>query len=323
MTTNVKKLILAPMEGVVDALMRELLTSVNSYDLCITEFIRVVDSLVPKHIFHKICPELTSGAKTQSETPLRIQLLGQEPHWLAENAVRAIELGSHGVDVNFGCPAKSVNKNKGGAVLLDDPELIYQIIHHIKKSLGREEIVSAKIRLGFNDKARFFDVVNAVKSAGANMLTIHARTKKDGYKPPAYWHHIGELPHYSDMDIIANGEIWSKSDAIHCMKATNTNLLMLGRGALAMPNLANVIKNNETVMAFKTVKILLIRYSLLDHNNHSFYFSSRLKQWLKYLKLQYPEAEQLFNSIKALSDKEAIIEHIQKFKHDEMNKFQV
>lgn len=311
MTTRAKKLILAPMEGVVDALMRELLTSVNQYDLCITEFIRVVDSLVPKQTFNKICPELSSGAKTLSQTPLRIQLLGQEPFWLAENAVRAIELGSHGVDVNFGCPAKAVNKSKGGAVLLDDPELIYQIIHHIKQSVGHENLVSAKIRLGFNDKEKFLDVVNAVKSAGANMLTIHARTKKDGYKPPAYWHYIGELPRYSDMDIIANGEIWSKCDAIQCMQQTNTNLLMLGRGALAMPNLANVIKNDEKIMPFATVKKLLIRYSLLEHNKHSFYFSSRLKQWLKYLKLQYPEAEQLFNTIKTLSDKTTIIKHIE------------
>ena len=311
MTIKAKKLILAPMEGVIDALMRELLTSINNYDLCITEFIRVVDALVPKHTFNKICPELSAGAKTLSQTPLRIQLLGQEPFWLAENAVRVIELGSHGVDVNFGCPAKAVNKSKGGAVLLDDPELIYQIIHHIKQAVGSEELVSAKIRLGFNDKEKFFDVVDAVKSAGANMLTIHARTKKDGYKPPAYWHYIGELPRYTDMDIIANGEIWSKSSAIQCMQQTNTNLLMLGRGALAMPNLANVIKNDEKIMPFTTVKTLLIRYSLLDHNNHSFYFSSRLKQWLKYLKLQYPEAEQLFNTIKTLSDKETIIKHIQ------------
>lgn len=311
MTKKVKKLILAPMEGVVDDLMRELLTSINNYDLCITEFIRVVDSLVPKHTFNKICPELSRGAKTLSQTPLRIQLLGQEPDWLAENAVRGIELGSHGIDVNFGCPAKAVNKSKGGAVLLDDPELIYQILHLIKQAVGRDNIVSAKIRLGFNDKEKFFDVVDAVKSAGANMLTIHARTKKDGYKPPAFWHHIGELPNYTDIDIVANGEIWSKSDAIQCMQETNTDLLMLGRGALATPNLANVIKYDDKKMPFETVKSLLIRYSSLDHNNHSFYFSSRLKQWLKYLKLQYPEATLLFDKIKTLSDKETIIEQIQ------------
>ena len=88
----------------------------------------MVDSLVPRHVFHRICPELKNGCVTKSGTKLRLQLLGQEPAWMAENAIRAIEMGSHGVDVNFGCPAKAVNKSKGGAVLLNEPEQIYKIL---------------------------------------------------------------------------------------------------------------------------------------------------------------------------------------------------
>ena len=128
MNNNKSKLILAPMEGVLDSLMRKLLCEINSYDLCIAEFIRVVDALVPIKTFYKICPELLKNGYTGNNTPVRVQLLGQHPEWMAENALRALELGSHGIDINFGCPAKTVNKSQGGAVLLKEPEKIYQIL---------------------------------------------------------------------------------------------------------------------------------------------------------------------------------------------------
>lgn len=128
------QVILGPMEGVLDHLMRELLTEINDYDFCVTEFVRVVDQLLPPHVFHRICPELLNNSKTKSGTPIRLQLLGQEPNWMAENAARAIELGSDGIDLNFGCPAKAVNKSRGGAALLKEPELIYQVV---KASLSR------------------------------------------------------------------------------------------------------------------------------------------------------------------------------------------
>ena len=86
---------------------------------------------------------------------------------------------------------------------------------------------------------------------------------------------------------------------------------MLGRGALALPNLANVIKFDAAPMPWSELSLLLKRYSELElDGNKSFYFSSRLKQWLRYLKLQYPQAEQLFNAIKLLKNKEDILQHI-------------
>ncbi len=222
MINQVNKVTLAPMEGVADVLMRNLLTSINCYDLCITEFVRVVDRLVPTHIFHKISPELKLGGFTQNKTPTRVQLLGQEPQWMAENAVKAIELGSHGIDLNFGCPAKAVNKSKGGAVLLKTPETIYQIVNSVKQAIPSEQVLSAKIRLGFDDASLLDEIVSAITSADANQLTIHARTKRDGYKPPAYWYHIGEISDKYDIELFANGEIWSLSDANNCIKEAKT-----------------------------------------------------------------------------------------------------
>lgn len=88
------RVLLAPMEGVLDSLVRELLTEVNDYDLCITEFLRVVDQLLPVKSFYRLCPELHHQSRTPSGTRVRVQLLGQYPEWLAENAARAVALGS-------------------------------------------------------------------------------------------------------------------------------------------------------------------------------------------------------------------------------------
>jgi len=313
MNTQVKKIVLAPMEGVADALMRHLLTSLNNYDFCITEFLRIVDQLLPERCFYKVCPELAQQGYTQAGTPLRMQLLGQEPNWMAENAVRAIELGSHGVDLNFGCPAKTVNKNRGGAALLKTPEDIYKIVLAVKEAVGKDVILSAKIRLGFDDASLLDEIVSAITSANADQLTIHARTKADGYRPPAYWHFIADIVKKYPIEIFANGEIWNLADAQRCIKESHTANLMLGRGALALPNLEAVIKNGQQAMPWQQLCILLKQYSELELvGDKSYYFSSRLKQWLRYLRLQYPEAEQLFNDIKVLKNKEEIIRLLDK-----------
>jgi len=311
MNTQVNKIILAPMEGVADALMRKLLTDINHFDLCITEFVRIIDSLLPERVFYKLCPELHNNGYTESKTPVRVQLLGQEPNYLAENAVQAIELGSHGIDLNFGCPAKAVNKSRGGAVLLKTPEDIYRIVSTVKSSLSSEDILSAKIRLGFDDASLFDEIVSAIASANADQLTIHARTKVDGYRPPAYWHHIGSLEKKYDLELIANGEIWSAEDAKNCIKEAKTSNLMLGRGALSLPNLANVIKGHERAMPWIDMADLLRRYANLElQGDKSYYFSSRMKQWLRYLKRQYPQAEALFFAIKTMKSKEDILAKI-------------
>ena len=176
------RVLLAPMEGVLDSLVRELLTEVNDYDLCITEFLRVVDQLLPVKSFYKLCPELHNESRTPSGTRVRIQLLGQYPEWLAENAARAVELGSWGVDLNCGCPSKTVNGSGGGAMLLKDPELIYQGTKAMREAVPAHLPVTVKVRLGWDSGARQFEIADAVQQAGATELAVHGRTKEDGYK---------------------------------------------------------------------------------------------------------------------------------------------
>lgn len=247
------RITLAPLEGVLDFTLRELLTNLGGYDLCITEFIRISnEQLLPEKVFYRQCPELYNNGLTKAGTPVRIQLLGSQADALAENAARAIELGSHGVDMNFGCPAKTVNKNKGGAALLKEPEVIYKTLHTIKQALAPDDTLSAKIRLGWDDPAAVFDIISAIDSANVNEVTVHARTKTDGYKAEAIkWATIGEVrERFPDMHIIANGEIWNQQDASDCQTLSQCQDIMLGRGALASPNLAAVIKNNNALLSW-------------------------------------------------------------------------
>ncbi|MCV5868709.1 tRNA-dihydrouridine synthase, partial [Escherichia coli] len=136
------------------------------------------DQLLPDHVFHRLCPELLQGSQTASGVPVHVQLLGQEPNWMAENAIKAANLGARGIDINFGCPAKMVNKSKGGAALLQHPELIHLVVKACREAVPEAIPVTAKIRLGSENTEDCFEIVDAIQSAGANELPVHARTKQ-------------------------------------------------------------------------------------------------------------------------------------------------
>jgi len=310
------RIILAPMEGVLDHLMRDLLTKVGGYDFCVTEFVRVVDQLISDRAFLRFCPELMDanayGSTTEIGTPVRVQLLGQHPECMADNAAKVIELGSHGVDINFGCPSKMVNNNRGGAVLLKDPDNLYQIVSAVRKAVPKDTIVSAKIRLGYEDKSLAIENAQAVQSAGATELTVHARTKLEGYKPPAHWEWIAKIKQNINIPVIANGDIFTYNDAVKCREVSGCQDIMVGRGALMMPNLAQVIKEKSTVMPWLEVQKLLLDYSRCEtYGDKSKYYPNRIKQWLKYLKLQYSEADRLFQEVRVLKTAQDIVHKLQ------------
>lgn len=296
------RVLLAPMEGVLDSLVRELLTSVNDYDLCITEFLRVVDQLLPVKSFLRLCPELQHQSRTSSGTLVRIQLLGQHPQWLAENAARAVALGSWGVDLNCGCPSKLVNGSGGGATLLKDPELIYRAAKAMREAVPDTLPVTVKVRLGWDSGERRFEIADAVQQAGASELAVHGRTKEEGYRAEAInWQAIGEIRQRLSIPVIANGEIWDWQSAQACMAATGCDAVMIGRGALNVPNLSRVIKENAPPMPWTEVMALLHRYTRLEKQGDTgMYHVARIKQWLGYLRKAYPQADTLFTTVRTL-----------------------
>ncbi|MBZ7272134.1 tRNA dihydrouridine(16) synthase DusC [Klebsiella grimontii] len=302
------RVLLAPMEGVLDSLVRELLTEVNDYDLCITEFLRVVDQLLPVKSFYRLCPELHNNSLTPSGTRVRVQLLGQYPQWLAENAARAVELGSWGVDLNCGCPSKLVNGSGGGATLLKDPELIYRGAKAMREAVPTHLPVTVKVRLGWDSGERRFEIADAVQQAGASELVVHGRTKEDGYKADRIdWQAIGEIRQRLTIPVVANGEIWDWQSAQDCLAATGCDSVMIGRGALNVPNLSRVIKYNEPRMPWPQVVELLQKYTRLEKQGDTgLYHVARIKQWLSYLRKEYLEAAELFSAVRTLQDSTSI-----------------
>jgi tRNA-dihydrouridine synthase C len=302
------RIVLAPLEGVMDHTVRELLTSFGGYDLCVTEFLRVSNhQLLPPRTFYQLAPELENNGFTASGVPVRMQLLGSQPDTLAMNAQRAIELGSHGIDLNLGCPAKTVNKSKGGAALLREPQLIADAVAAMRKVVPVDKTLSVKIRLGWDDPNCVHEIVDAIVAAGADELTIHARTKEDGYKAEAIkWHYIAQVKERlategKNLSIIANGEIWNIADALECRKISGCDDLMIGRGALATPNLAAIVAGISEKLSWLNVVEMILDYrkvQVISSKGH--HYSSRVKQWLSQMRQSYAEANELLMLIKRI-----------------------
>nr|WP_315851117.1 tRNA dihydrouridine(16) synthase DusC [Yersinia aldovae] len=204
--------------------------------------------------------------------------------------------------MNFACPSKLVNGSGGGATLLKDPELIYQGAKAMREAVPAHLPVTVKIRLGWDSGDRQFEIADAVQQAGATELAVHGRTKEDGYQAERInWQAISEIRQRLTIPVIANGEIWDYRSAQECMSVTGCNTVMLGRGALNVPNLSRVVKYNEPRMAWPEVVKLLQKYVQLEKQGDTgLYHVARIKQWLGYLRKEYAEATDLFSEIRAL-----------------------
>ena len=299
---------LAPMEGLVDEILRDVLTRVGGIDWCVTEFIRVSDRLLPASQFRKLAPELSNGARTRSGTPLRVQLLGSDPVCLAENAAYACELGAPVIDLNFGCPAKTVNKSRGGAVLLKEPELLHAILSEVRRAVPREIPVTAKMRLGFDSPDGALDCARALVDGGAQQLVVHARTKTDGYKPPAHWEWVARVQEAVAVPVYANGEVWNLDDWRRCREVSGVEDIMLGRGLVSRPDLARQIaaaRAGQVVepMSWEEFMPLLQDFWLQARGKIApRYAPGRLKQWLAMLTRSYPQAVTLFAATRRETD---------------------
>lgn len=231
-------LVLAPMEGIVDAPMRAFQSEIGAFSYAVAPFVRVSIEPVPEKVFLRDVPELTYGGKTPCGLPVQVQLLGGNPDLVAQSALTALSLGADSIDLNFGCPAKTVNRHGGGAILLKEPKVIAEIVRTVCSALPKDVPVSVKIRLGWDDPNAVFEIAGLAADAGAAWLTVHARTRTQGYAPPAQWEYIGQLRKLVDVPLVANGDIWTVDDLLRCRDATGCSAFMIGRGALADPLLS-------------------------------------------------------------------------------------
>ena len=299
------------MEGLTDPIMRDVITSVGSFDWCVTEFIRVTDSILPDHIYHTYCPELLTNGKTAAGTPVHVQFLGNNPEMLAANAAKVAAMGAPAIDMNFGCPAKTVNRHRGGSVLLDEPEVVYELVKAVRDAVPAHIPVSAKMRLGYMDRNFMLENAHAIEDAGAAWVTVHARTKADGYTPPAFWDQLRPIREALKINVIANGEIWNNADAKQCQLESGCEDLMIGRGAVTTPDLTQCIRQNSDLplLSWQDLLQLQIRF-IHGPAKTEIGMLGRYKQWLGMMSKHYPEAKALWNEIKRLKKLDEIIEKL-------------
>lgn len=299
------RILLAPMEGLLDHSLREVITRVGGVALCVSEFIRITDQRLPERVFTRLVPELLNGGRTGAGTPVRAQLLGSDPACLADNAALLASLGpgaQFGIDLNFGCPAPTVNRHRGGAVLLDEPELVHAIVAAVRRAVPPALPVSAKMRLGHRDESRMLDCALAIEAAGASELTVHARTKVHGYRPPAYWDRIATIRAAVRLPVVANGEVWTAADARRCLAESGCDALMLGRGIVADPGLALAI-HGAAAPDWEALRPLVRHYwrRIAAHVSPR-HRAGRLKQWLNLLRRRFPQAQVAFDTVRTFND---------------------
>ena len=306
-------LLLAPMEGLLDFVLRDVLTRVGGVDRCVSEFIRITGTLLPDKVFLRYVPELHHGGRTLAGVPVRAQLLGSDPVCMAENAARLAALGPEGIDLNFGCPAKVVNRHGGGAALLQEPERIATLVAAVRRAVPAHLPVSAKMRLGFNDASLALECAQAMQAGGACEIVVHARTKLDGYRPPAYWEQIPAIRAAVSVPVVANGEIWTVEDAQRCRAVSGCDALMLGRGMVADPGLARALRavdagrpGSDAVQWVDLLPHLQDFWRLVCEHLEPRQRAGRLKQWLNLMRRRFPEAEQAYQQVRTLTDQQAI-----------------
>lgn len=286
LSPNTPALILAPMEGVTDAPMRAVQGESGAFTFAVSEFLRVAQTVPPDHVFLKHIPELNSGSRTPSGMPVQVQLLGGNAERMARAAVVACELGAGGIDINFGCPAKTVNRHDGGATLLKYPRRIREIVAAVRAAVPADTPVSAKLRLGWDTLDAIDENAAMAAEGGAAWITIHGRTREAGYAPPIHWSPIGRVREMLKIPVVANGDIWTIDDFRRCRDDTGCMHFMLGRGALANPTLANRVAAELGLV--ESVDAVAVEWSALMERliarsgleSSSGRILRRLKQWL-------------------------------------------
>lgn len=259
-------------------------------------------------------PELAHSNQTRASTPVIVQLLGSNADNIARNAGNVVKLGADQIDLNFGCPAPTVNQHAGGAILLREPNRIEHIVRTVRQSIPAKVKLSAKMRLGYENKKLAIACAQAIEQGGAQQLTVHARTKTEGYQPPAHWEWIARIKNNVSIPVVANGDVFNLTDYQNIRMVSECNDVMLGRGAVQQPDLGRQIaafNNGRLIQPMLWAELICwIEEFFKNCSNavqiNSKYSIARLKQWLAMLKLNYQEASNLFNIIRTLNDQDHI-----------------
>jgi len=223
----------SPLSGVTDMVFRRLVRRYAPESMLYTEMVSA------KEIHHlKELPQVMNIAP--DETPISIQLFDCRPDFMGEAAQKAVEEGAQTVDINMGCPVNKITKKGGGSSLLRQPEVAEAIVKAVVNAV--DVPVSVKTRIGWNEnEINILEFAKRLEAAGTQMLTLHGRTRCQGYNGKAQWHWIKKVKEILEIPVIANGDIFSLEDAVRCLEETGADGVMCSRGTLGYPFLVGEI----------------------------------------------------------------------------------
>lgn len=317
---NACYLVLAPMQGLSDAPMRDLLTQIGGFDECVSEFVRITHTVHSRATWLKYVPEIANHNQTATGIPCVTQILGSDAENMAVNALEAVRFGVRQIDVNFGCPAPTVNKHQGGAVLLKEPDKVFHIMKTLRSALPDDVLLTAKMRLGYENTELALENALAMAEGGAGGLTVHARTKVEGYEPPAHWEWVRKIADAVCIPVTANGDVFCLQDYVDIKRVSGCHRVMIGRGAVMRPDLAKQIKQLEAGEAVQEMSFEQIAHWIrvffelcVQRESQNKYPVARLKQWLGMMRKVYPEAGMMFEQIRTLKDIDDVRLALQRF----------
>lgn len=223
----------SPLSGVTDMVFRRLVRRYAPQSMLYTEMVNATGLQYVKEL-----PKIMEVER--SETPISIQLFDCRPDFLADAARMAVDEGADTVDINMGCPVNKITKNGGGSSLLRQPEVAEAIVRAVVSAV--DVPVTVKTRIGWSEsEINILDFARRMEDAGAQMLTVHGRTRAQGYNGPAKWEWIRRVKEIVSVPVIANGDIFSVEAAIACLEQTGADGVMCSRGTLGYPFLVGEI----------------------------------------------------------------------------------
>ncbi len=279
-------LILAPMEGVGDRSFRKAIATIGGFDEAVRDFMRVpsnahVKSLSKDYHADEIAP-----------FPLACQLMGSDPDLMAAMAHEVEARGAKRIDLNCGCPSNRVTGRGAGSSLLKEPDFLYEVAHALCKAVTVP--VTIKMRSGYDDISLFRENLYAAQESGAHYITLHPRTKADGYGPPAKWDLIREAKSLLSIPIVGNGDILTVQDALRMIEETGCDALMIGRGSLINPFIfheirAHFAKKDFTWTLSSLTEFLEVFYRDIEQEMPTRGKVNKLKQLLSFIFKRAPD----------------------------------
>ncbi len=223
----------SPLSGVTDLVFRRLVRRYAPDSMLYTEMVNATGLHYVKEL-----PQIMEV--DPNETPISIQLFDCRPDFLAEAAIKAVEEGADTIDINMGCPVNKITKNGGGSSLLRDPETAAAIVKSVSKAVNVP--VTVKTRIGWTDnEINIIQFAKRMEDSGAQMITVHGRTRAQGYNGNARWEWIKKVKETVSIPVIGNGDIFSVDAAVKCLIETGADGVMCSRGTLGYPFLVGEV----------------------------------------------------------------------------------